>query len=90
MIKKELVDIVAQKLGITDKSAENAVMTTLAAIGAGLANTGSVVIPNFGSFTVKERAARNGRNPKTGEQLVIPARKQVVFKAGKGINEAIR
>ena len=90
MTKKELVDTVAEKLNISLESAENAVLTTMAAITVGLTGSGSVAIPGFGTFSVTERAARKGRNPKTGEQMDIPAKKVVVFKAGKGLKEAIR
>ncbi len=90
MTKKELVDTVAEKLNISLESAENAVLTTMAAITVGLTGSGSVAIPGFGTFSVTERAARKGRNPKTGEQMDIPAKKVVVFKAGKGLREAIR
>ena len=90
MTKKELVDTVAEKLNISLESAENAVLTTMAAITVGLTGSGSVAIPGFGTFGVTERAARKGRNPKTGEQMDIPAKKVVVFKAGKGLKEAIR
>ena len=90
MTKKELVDTVAEKLNISLESAENAVLTTMAAITVGLTGSGSVAFPGFGTFSVTERAARKGRNPKTGEQMDIPAKKVVVFKAGKGLKEAIR
>ena len=90
MTKKELVDTVAEKLNISLESAENAVLTTMAVITVGLTGSGSVGIPGFGTFGVTERAARKGRNPKTGEQMDIPAKKVVVFKAGKGLREAIR
>ena len=90
MTKKELVDTVAEKLNISLESAESAVLTTMAAITVGLTGSGSVAIPGFGTFSVTERAARKGRNPKTGEQMDIPAKKVVVFKAGKGLREAIR
>ena len=90
MTKKELVDTVAEKLNISSKSAENAVMTTMAAITAGLSGSGIVTIPCFGTFSVAERAARKGRNLHTGEQIDIPAKKVVVFKPGKVLKEAIQ
>ena len=89
MTKKELVETVAEKLNITCESAENAVLTTMATITRGLAESGSVNIPNFGTFTVKERAARTGRNPNTGEKIMIGPKKQIVFKPGKETMKAI-
>ena len=89
MTKKELVDTVAEKLNITSESAENAVMTTMAAITYGLANSGSVAIPYFGTFSVKDRAERKGRNLMTGETVIIPAKRVVVFKPGKVMNETV-
>ena len=83
MKKGELITTVAEKLNITRESAENAVLTTLAAITMGLTDSGTVVIPNFGTFTVKQRAERLGRNLRTGETITVPAQKVVVFKAGK-------
>ena len=89
MTKKELVETVADKLNITYESAENAVLVTMAAITVGLANSGTVVIPNFGTFTVRERKARAARNPRTGEKITVEAKNVVTFKAGKATLEAI-
>ena len=83
MTKKELVDTVAEKLNITCNSAENAVLTTIATITLGLAESGSVKIPNFGTFKVKEHSAHIGRNPRTGETIQIRSKKRVVFKPSK-------
>ena len=80
----------AEKLNMSQKSAGNAVMTTLAAIGSGLSRGDSVAIPRFGTFSVKERAEHKARNPRTGEEITVPARKIIVFKAGKGLSEAIQ
>ena len=90
MTKKELVDTVAEKLNISQKSAENAVTITLAAIGSGLSRGDSVAIPKFGAFSVRERPERKARNPRTGEEITVPARKIIVFKAGKSLSEAIQ
>ena len=90
MTKKELIDTVAEKLNITSDSAENAVLTTLESIMAGLSSDSSVVIPGFGTFSVKVRAARMGRNPHTGEQIEIPAKKAVVFKPGRELKKAVQ
>ena len=73
MTKKELVDTVAEKLNISQKSAENAVTITLAAIGSGLSRGDSVAIPKFGAFSVRERPERKARNPRTGEELLFEA-----------------
>ena len=90
MTKKELVDTVAEKLNISQKSAENAVMTTLAAISSGLSRGDGVAIPKFGTFSVRERQARKARNLRTGEEITVPAKKIIVFKAGKSLSEAIQ
>ena len=90
MTKKELIDTVAEKLNISQKSAENAVMTTLAAIGSGLSRGDSVTIPKFGTFSVRERQARKARNLRTGEEITVPAKKIIVFKAGKSLSESIQ
>ena len=90
MTRKELVDTVAEKLNIMSESAESAVLTTMETIAYGLASTGSVVIPNFGTFIVKERAARKGRVPRTGEEIMIPVKKLVKFKPCKVLKETVQ
>lgn len=89
MNKTNLIDIVADKAGIKKKEAEATVNAVFAAIEKELADGGKVQIAGFGSFKVKERAARVGRNPKTLEEINIPASKAPAFVAGKGLKDAI-
>ena len=89
MNKPELIDAVAQKTGQTKKATEQAVTAIFDAISAELAKGGKVQLIGFGSFEVKERAARTGRNPKTKEAIQIPASKSPAFKAGKALKDAV-
>lgn len=90
MNKTELINAVAEKAGLSKKAAEAAVNATLSAISEGLKADEKVQLVGFGSFEVKERAARTGKNPATGEQIDIPASKAPVFKAGKAFKDAIQ
>jgi len=89
MTKAELIDKVAEKSGLTKKDSEAALNATLEAITEGLKAGEKVALVGFGSFEVRERAARMGRNPKTKEEIQIPASKAPVFKAGKAFKDAI-
>ncbi len=89
MNKQELVAKVAQDANLTKRQAEDAVNAFVNAIKSSLANGESVSLVGFGTFTVSERAARKGRNPQTGAEIQIPARKVPVFRAGKGLKEAL-
>lgn len=87
--KKELVAKVAETVG-TKKAAAEAIEAVFAAIEGALIEGEKVQLIGFGGFEVKERAARTGRNPQTGEEIAIPAAKTVRFKAGKALKEAVR
>jgi len=89
MNKAELVGAVAEKTGLTKKDAEQAVAATFDAVAETLAKEGKVQLVGFGSFEVKNRAARVGRNPKTGENIQIAATKTPVFKAGKALKDTV-
>lgn len=89
MNKSELIDAIAQKGGLTKVDAGKALDATLEAISDALKTGDTVTLVGFGSFSVKERAARTGRNPKTGEELKIPASKVPSFKAGKGLKDTV-
>jgi len=89
LTKPELVKSVAQKAGIKQKEAESAVDAFVEAITGAVKEGDEVKIPGFGSFVVVERAPRQGKNPQTGEPIEIPARKAVVFRAGKGLKSAV-
>ena len=88
MNKSELIQAVAAK-GLTRKEAEAAVNAVLGTIEEALAKGESVQLIGFGTFSVKERAAREGRNPQTGEVVKIKASKIPAFKAGKALKEKV-
>ncbi|MGG0321169.1 HU family DNA-binding protein [Bacillus mycoides] len=89
MNKTELITQVAVKTGLKKSQASLAVDTLLESIQQALQNGDNVQLLGFGTFEVRERAAREGRNPSTGESLIIPAKKAPAFKAGKVLKEAI-
>lgn len=89
MNKTDLVKAVAQKADMTQKDAEKAINSVFAAIEEALANDDKVQIIGFGTFEVKTREERKGRNPQTGNEIIIPASKNPVFKAGKGLKDIV-
>ncbi len=89
MNKTELIAAVAARTGMTKKDAEKAVAATLDTITAELAKGEKVQLAGFGSFEVKTREARVGRNPRTNETVQIPASKTPAFKASKTLKDAI-
>ena len=89
MNKAELIAAVAEKTGLSKKDSEAAVTAALDVITAALKEGDKVQLVGFGSFEVKSRAARTGRNPKTKEAIEIPASKVPVFKAGKALKDIV-
>jgi DNA-binding protein HU-beta len=89
MNKGELVEAVAGAAGLSRADATKAVDGVLDAIQGTLSQGGSVSLVGFGTFTVKARAARMGRNPRTGEAIQIKASNVPGFKAGKGLKDAV-
>ena len=89
MNKGELIEAVAARAGLSRADATKAVDGLLDAIQDTLAAGGSVSLVGFGTFSVKARAARAGRNPRTGETIQIPASNVPGFKAGKGLKDAV-
>ena len=89
MNKAELIEEVA-KVTCTKKEAADAVDATFAAIQKALKKGGEVTLVGFGTFKVNKRKARIGRNPQTGAALKIAAKKVPVFKAGKGLKDAVK
>ncbi len=90
MTKSELVDIIATRQEhITRREAEVVVNTIFAAIGDALARQERVELRGFGSFYTKQRNARTGRNPKTGETVYVPAKVVPQFKPGKNLRERV-
>ena len=90
MNKTELVAGVAEKAGLTKKDAEKAVNALFESVQQELIAGGKVQMIGFGTFEVKERAARKGRNPRTGEECLIPASRVVKFTPGKALKEAVK
>jgi Bacterial nucleoid DNA-binding protein len=88
--KAELVSAVAEKADMSKKDAEKAVSAVFATIEESLAQSEKVQLVGFGTFEVKERAERTGRNPQTKETIVIPAAKVPGFKAGKALKDAVQ
>ena len=90
MNKKELVAAVAEQAGLKKVDAEKAIEAFTAVVEGALKAGDKVQLVGFGSFEVKERAARTGRNPRTKEPVEIPASKAPAFKAGQAFKEAIQ
>ena len=89
MNKNDLVSAVADNAGMTKADAAKAVEGVFNAISGALSSGGEVRIVGFGTFSVANRKATTGRNPRTGEAIQIPASKQPRFKAGKGLKDAV-
>jgi len=90
MNKVQLIDAVAKKTGSTKKDAEATVNAAVEAIEEALAAGEKVQLVGFGTFEVKSRGKRQGRNPKTGETITIPASKYPAFAAGKALKDAVK
>ena len=89
MNKAELVSAVAEKTGMSKKDSEKAVNAAFDTITEALAAGDKVQLVGFGAFEVKERGARIGRNPKTKEEIEIPASRVASYKVGKALKEAV-
>jgi len=87
--KNDLVGVVADKTGLSKADSTNAVDSVFDAISNALQGGGEVRLVGFGTFSVSQRRASEGRNPRTGERIKIPASKQPKFKAGKALKEAV-
>jgi len=90
MTKDDIVEAIVKKTAITKKDASEALATVLGEITKALSKGEDVTLTGFGTFKVGARAAREGRNPKTGEKIKIPAMKTPKFKAGKGLKDAVK
>lgn len=90
MNKTELIAIVADKAAVTKKEAELVLQAIVETITETLATDEKVVITGFGTFEVRQRVARSGRDPRTGAVIQIPSQKTPAFKAGKGLKDAVR
>ncbi len=90
MNREDLVKLVSEKTGITKKAAEQAQKMVIEGMSSALEKGESISLVGFGSFKVVERAAREGRNPSTGEKMQIPASKAVKFTPGKSLKERVQ
>ncbi|NLL06706.1 MAG: HU family DNA-binding protein [Clostridiaceae bacterium] len=89
MNKTELVNSIASKSGLNKKNSEAALNAFIASVQETLEKGDKVVLVGFGTFEVRKRAARKGRNPQTKKEITIPASKAPVFKAGKGLKDIV-
>ncbi len=89
MNKNELVEAVAERTGLAKSDAARAVEAVLGTITETMQRGDQVALAGFGTFVAKVRAARTGRNPRTGEAIAIPAARAPAFKAGKGLKDAL-
>jgi DNA-binding protein HU-beta len=90
MTKSELIDKVAKEAKIPRAAAERAINSFTASITEALKSGNKITLPGFGTFLVSNRSARKGRNPRTGEEIDIPAVRIPKFKVGKGLKDAVR
>lgn len=90
MNKTDLTNVVVEKTGLTKKDVEKAINETLQAITEALAKGEKVQLFGFGNFEVRDRAARKGRNPQTGEEMDIPASKAPAFKPATALKNAVK
>lgn len=89
MTKAELVEKVSEKIGLTKRQTELVVNTVFGCIVNALANNNKVELRGFGSFRVRSRNSREGRNPKSGEKVIVPSKQVPFFKAGKELKEMV-
>lgn len=89
MNKSDLIAAVAAKTGDTKKNAEASINALIDVIAESLKDGEKIQVVGFGSFEVRERAERKGRNPQTGKEMKIVAKKAPVFKAGKALKDAV-
>jgi len=87
--KSELIDQIANSADLSKAAAGRALDATIAAVKSSLKKSGSVTLVGFGTFYVGERAARSGRNPRTGAAIKIKSAKVPKFRAGKGLKDAV-
>jgi DNA-binding protein HU-beta len=90
MNKTELVALVADKAEVTQAMAEKVVNSFVDVVTETLSKEEKVVVTGFGTFEVRNRVARRGKNPRTGEEIIVPAQKTPAFKAGKLLKDAVK
>lgn len=90
LTKRELIEIVSKKANLTSKAARDSVQAVINSIRDALKRGEKVVITGFGTFSIRKRVERVGRNPKTGEKITIAARKAPGFTPGKTLKKVVR
>lgn len=90
MTKSDLIEVVAKKASLTSKASREAVQAVFGTITDALKKGDKVVVTGFGTFMVRSRKSRTGRNPQTGDAINIPARKTPGFTAGKALKKVVR
>ncbi|MGA7491541.1 MAG: HU family DNA-binding protein [Syntrophobacteraceae bacterium] len=90
MTKAELVAKIASKVGLTKSQAEKTVAGFISAVTGALSGGDKITLVGFGTFSVATRSKREGRNPRTGKKIKIPAKKVAKFKAGKALSEKVK
>jgi DNA-binding protein HU-beta len=90
MTKADLVDTIAAKAGLTKVAAEKALSAFLVSVQEQLVKEGRLTLTGFGTFAVESRKARKGRNPRTGDEIKIPATKVVKFRVGKTLKDTVK
>ncbi len=90
MNKAQLVEKVADEVGLTKKDTRKVVDAVTQTIAEALSGGEKVTLVNFGTFRIRNRKSRKGRNPQTGEKIQIPAKKVVKFEIGKGLREVVK
>ncbi len=90
MKKSDIVESIADEAGISKAAADRALKSVLGSVTKELKKGGRVSLVGFGTFSISKRAARKGRNPKTGETIKIKATKVPKFSAGKGLKDAVK
>ena len=90
MNKTDLINSIASKSGLNKKNSEAALNAFIDSVEEALEGGDKVVLVGFGTFEVRQRAARKGRNPQTKKEITIPASKAPVFKAGKGLKDIVK
>ncbi len=90
MTKDEMIEAIAKKMGLPKTQAAETLGVVLDEITKSLSKGNEVIFTGFGKFSVSDRKAREGRNPKTGEKIKIPAMKVPKFKAGKVLKDAVK
>ncbi len=89
MTKTELINKIAEKAEISKKDAEKAFSATVSSITEALVAGDKVQVVGFGTFEVRDRKEKESKNPRTGEKIVVPAKKAPAFKAGKALKDAV-